>query len=620
MNDQNGSADSLADFRTNKRVVLLSLLALPIGVISAAVAKTLLWLIALITNFAFFLRLSAAPATPQQHYLGYWVVVVPVVGALIIGLMARYGSEKIRGHGIPEALEAILLGRSLIQPKVAILKPISSAISIGTGGPFGAEGPIIMTGGAFGSIFAQLFHLSAAERKTLLVAGAAGGMSAVFATPLAAVLLAVELLLFEWKPRSFIPVAVASVVAATLRRPLLGVGPIFPVQPHAALGAETLALALVVGISAGFASGFLTTLVYGCEDLFQRLPIHWMWWPAIGAVVVGLGGVINPGVLGVGYESIHALIRGELLGAALVGLLIAKAVVWSIALGSGTSGGVLAPLLIIGGALGALLGHWLPAGDAGLWAMVVMAAMMGGTMRSPLTGMVFVLELSHDLNALPALLVGSVAALGVTVLLLRRSILTEKLARRGQHIAREYSVDLLELTRVGEVMDKEPPVVSGDMTIAELSNRIANGDPFLSRRQGSLIVDKQSRLVGIITRGDLLRALRQDPSGAMTVLEAGEKDLIAAYPDEPLYHAIAVMLRHDIGRLPVVERNDPRKVIGYLGRASILAVRARLHEEEEIRDRGPIVPPLLKKKLDYFTNRELSNKEDEPLHVNEEKL
>ena len=597
MNHQNGTTDYLADFRTNKRVVLLTALALPIGAISALVAKALIWLIAVITNFSFFLRFSAAPITPQENHLGYWVILVPVAGALVIGLMARYGSEKIRGHGIPEALEAILLGRSLIQPKVAILKPISSAISIGTGGPFGAEGPIIMTGGAFGSIFAQLFHLTAAERKTLLVAGAAGGMSAVFATPVAAVLLAVELLLFEWKPRSFIPVAAASIVAALLRVPLLGAGPIFPVIAHGSMGGRDLAAALLVGVVTGLGSGLLTTLVYACEDLFQRLPIHWMWWPAIGAVVVGVGGVIDPRVLGVGYGTIHSLMRGELLGAALIGLLVAKAVVWSVALGSGTSGGVLAPLLIMGGALGALMGQWLP-GDPGLWAMVGMAAMMGGTMRSPLTGMVFLLELSHDLNALPALMVGSVAALGVTVLLLRRSILTEKLARRGQHIAREYSVDVMELMRVSEVMDHETPTIPSDLTVAALSDRIGQGDAVLARRQGTLILDPQNNLAGIITRGDVVKALRENPSGSMTVLEAGATQLIVAFPDEPLYDAVARMLKHDVGRLPVVERQNPRRAIGYLGRASILSARVRHHEEEEIRGRGPIMGSPSKDPID----------------------
>jgi chloride channel protein, CIC family len=593
MHGKTESADRLADFRTDKRVLLLSALALPIGAISALVAKALIWLIALITNLAFFHRFSASPSLPQDNHLGFWVILVPVIGALIIGLMARYGSEKIRGHGIPEALEAILLGRSLVQPTVAILKPISSAISIGTGGPFGAEGPIIMTGGAFGSIFAQLFHLSSAERKTLLVAGAAGGMAAVFATPIAAVLLAVELLLFEWKPRSFIPVAVASITAAALRVPLLGSGPIFLIAPHPGLGLSALGMALIVGLVVGFGSCLLTLLVYAWEDFFGRVPLHWMWWPALGALGVGLGGWIDPRVLGVGYETIRLLLKGELLGMALVSLLGLKALVWSIALGSGTSGGVLAPLLIMGGALGALLGQHVPVGEPGLWAMVGMAAMMAGTMRSPLTGMFFALELTHDLDALPVLLVGCVAALGVTVLLMRRSILTEKLARRGQHITREYSVDIFELMRVREVMDTEPPMIQADMQVAHLSDLIANGDPALSRRQGTLIVDRENRLAGIITRGDVVRALRQDHHAEMTVLDAGKTDLVVTYPDELLHDALEKMLKHDVGRLPVVEPGIPHKIVGYLGRSSILSARRRHHHEEEVRERAKIVESLL---------------------------
>ena len=581
--------DVLADFSTDRRVLLLCAFAVPIGAIGAVVAKALLWLIAVITNAAFFLRWSDAPVTPDMNHLGWWVVLVPVAGSLLIGLMARYGSEKIRGHGIPEALEAILLGRSLIDPKVAVLKPVSSAISIGTGGPFGAEGPIIMTGGALGSIFAQLFHLSAAERKTLLVAGAAAGMAGIFATPIAAVLLAVELLLFEWKPRSFIPVSIAAMVASILRIPLLGAGPIFAVIPHAVLTPQLLGFALVIGVLVGLGSGALTALVYACEDLFAKLPVHWMWWPALGGLVVGIGGVIDPRVLGVGYETIHRLMQGNLLGLTLVSLLVIKAIIWAVALGSGTSGGVLAPLLMIGGAIGALVGAATGVGDPGLWAMVGMASMMGGTMRSPLTGMVFVLELSHDVAALPALLIGSVAALCVTVLLLRRSILTEKLARRGQHIAREYSVDVFELARVADVMDRNPPVVSATLTVAALSDRIARGDPLLSSRQGTILLDETGRLAGIITRGDLLNCLQEGSTATTTVLDAASTDVAVTYPDETLQEAIGTMLKRGIGRLPVVAREDPGRVVGYLGRADILAARSRLHEEEELREKGPLL-------------------------------
>ncbi|HEU6447357.1 MAG TPA: chloride channel protein [Verrucomicrobiae bacterium] len=573
-------------------MILLSVLALPIGIIGALVAKALLWLIAVITNLCFFHRFSAEFISPEQNHLGWWVLPVPVAGALIIGLMARYGSEKIRGHGIPEALEAILLGRSLINPTVAVLKPLSSAISIGTGGPFGAEGPIIMTGGAFGSLFAQLFHLTAAERKTLLVAGAAAGMSAVFATPIAAVLLAVELLLFEWKPRSFIPAAVASVVASVLRVPLLGAAPMFAVTAHLAPGVNELTGALMIGLAAGIGSWLLTTVVYAFEDGFLKLPIHWMWWPAIGAVAVGIGGIIEPRVLGTGYDTIHALMRGQIVGGLLIGLLIAKALVWAIALGSGTSGGILAPLLIIGGALGALLGHWLPTGDTGLWAMISMGAIMGGTMRSPFTGMIFILELTHDWNILPALFIASISALGVTVLVLRRSILTEKLARRGQHIAREYSVDLFELMRVGDAMDRNVPTVSVEMTVGELADEVAGGNPAFCRRQGMFIVDAEQKLSGVITRGDLMRALENDLN--LSVLEAGKTDLVVSYPDELLNDAIAKMLRHKIGRLAVVKRDEPHRIVGYLGRGDILGARMRFHEEEETRGKGPLTDKLKK--------------------------
>ncbi|MGE5853633.1 MAG: chloride channel protein [Deltaproteobacteria bacterium] len=593
--------DRLADFTRDTRVLLLSGMALIIGSLSAVVAWVLVWLIATITNLSFYGQFSAKFQSPEHHHLGYYMILVPVIGGLIIGVMARYGSDKIRGHGIPEALEAILFGRSQMEPKVAILKPLSSAISIGTGGPFGAEGPIIMTGGAVGSIFAQFFHLSAAERKTLLVAGASGGMAAIFASPVSAALLAVELLLFEWRPRSFIPVAIAAVAAAALRVPLLGAGPIFPVQPHAILNAEGLVFAFLVGIVAGLGSGLLTTLVYAFEDLFNKLPIHWMWWPAIGGLFIGIGGLIEPRVLGVGYETIYELLRGHIVGAALLGILIGKSLVWSLALGSGTSGGVLAPLLMMGGALGAGLAKFIPIGDTGVWALIGMAGMMGGTMRSPLTAMIFALELTQDLNLLPGLLAGCVAAHGVTVLLLRRSILTEKVARRGYHVMREYGVDPLTMVRVGEVMDKNPPVIPAKMPLAELSDRIARSDPEVSRHEGLLLVDEKQQLAGIITRGDVIRALAEDGHNEITVSAAGSHNVIVSYADELLYEAVSKMVHNNIGRLPVVSRRDPRRIVGYIGRSNLMAGRLRHFEDEYVRERrflrrrdvqaGALAPP-----------------------------
>jgi CIC family chloride channel protein len=588
MNRSNASkaSDTLADFTRDRRIIPLSLMAIIIGAMSAVVADALVWLIAVITNLAFYQHFSSLFQSPLKNHLGYVVVIIPIIGGLIVGFMARYGSDKIRGHGIPEALESILFGSSRMELRVAILKPLSSAIAIGTGGPFGAEGPIIVTGGAFGSLFAQLFHLSSAERKTLLVAGAAGGMSAIFATPVAAILLAVELLLFEWKPRSLIPVALSSAVAAALRVPLLGNGPIFPVALHAFLNGPGLVVAFLVGTAAGLFACLLTIAVYGIEDLFEKLPIHWMWWPAIGGTVVGIGGLIEPHVLGVGYDTIHQLLRGQIVGTVILGILIGKFIVWSVALGSGTSGGILAPLLMMGGALGAFVAPSIPMGDTGLWATVGMTSVMAGAMGSPLTAMIFALELTHDMNLLPALLVGSIAAHGVTVFLTPRSILTKKVTRRGYHISREYSIDPLTVFRVWEVMDVNPPTVSASMKVAELSRRITVRDHELNRKQATLIVDDEGRLAGIITRNDLLRALETDTAHAMTVLDAGTRTLIVAHPDELLLDAVVKMAQHNIGRLPVVSRDNHAEIVGYIGRSSVMAARRKKIEDEELRERG----------------------------------
>jgi H+/Cl- antiporter ClcA/CBS domain-containing protein len=580
------SQSRLGDFSTNARLLLLTPMAAVVGIFSALVAYALVWLIGVITNLVYYQRFSPHLVSPADNHLGVVAIFIPMVGGLLIGLLARYGSEKIRGHGIPEAMEAILIGQSRMSAKVALLKPLSSAISIGTGGPFGAEGPIIMTGGAFGSLFAQAFHLSAAERKTLLVAGAAAGMAAIFATPLAAVLLAVELLLFEWKPRSFIPVAAASAVAAALRVPLLGPGPIFPIAPHPAMSWQELACSVPVGIVAGFGSGLLTWLVYTAEDGFAKLPFHYMWWPIIGGFFVGLGGLFFPRALGVGYDTIADLLSGHLTGTTVLGLMTTKALIWAIALGSGTSGGVLAPLLIMGGALGSVEAGWLGIGDASLWATIGMASMMGGTMRSPLTAVAFMLELTDDIRVLPGLLIACAAAHAVTVLVMRRSILTEKVARRGYHVMREYIVNPLARVRVEDVMERDAPTLPEDQRLDAILRRLAAHDPVLGRRYAWPVVDAAGKLTGIVTRGDLVRMLERDDSGEMTVLEAGTRDLVVTYPDEVLEQAVDKMVRHDIGRLPVVDRADPTRLLGYFGRTGIAAGWRQVIEEEKVQDDG----------------------------------
>ena len=454
----------LGDFTTDRRVLILIGMAALVGAGGVAAAWALLRAIAFVTNLVWFHTLSFQSVSLANAETNWWMVAAPALGGLAIGLMARFGSEKIRGHGIPEAIEAILIGQSRMSPKVALLKPLSSAISIGTGGPFGAEGPIIMTGGALGSLFAQCFSLSAAERKTLLVAGAAAGMTAIFGTPIAVVLLAVELLLFEWKPRSLIPVITACVVADALRPFVIGSGPLFPFSGTLALSGWELVICVGVGVVAGLQSGLLTGLLYKAEDLFGALPIHWMWWPALGGLAVGLGGLIEPKALGVGYDVIADLLTGHVTAKAVALILVVKSIIWMIALASGTSGGVLAPLLVFGGCLGWLEGQFLP-GDSGAWALLGMAAMMGGTMRSPLTGVLFAAELTGDFTLLTPLMIVTGAAYAVTVLMLKRSILTEKIARRGQHIVREYSVDPFELLRVGEVMVRKVDTLPGNMPL-----------------------------------------------------------------------------------------------------------------------------------------------------------
>ncbi|HEV2672366.1 MAG TPA: chloride channel protein [Gemmatimonadales bacterium] len=574
------------DFTANPRVLVLAAMAAVIGVISAFVALGLAWLISFFTNVFYYGHFTARGlASPAGHHLGAWSVLIPIGGGLIIGLMARYGSEKIRGHGIPEALEAILIGRSRMEPKVAVLKPLSSALAIGTGGPFGAEGPIIMTGGAFGSLFAQAFHMSAPERKTLLVAGAAGGMAAIFSAPVAAVLLAVELLLFEWKPRSFIPVATAAAVAGTLRVPLMGPGPIFLTHAHAPLAIHGLAAAALLGVIAGFGAGGLTWLVYTSEDLFRRLPIHWMWWPAIGGVAIGVGGLLYPRALGVGYDVIRDLLNGRLMGAFVLGLLVTKALIWALALGSGNSGGVLAPLLLMGGALG-VLGAPLVPGDPGVAAALGMGAMMAGAMGAPFTAIAFVAEVTHDINLLPGLLIACMAADAVTVLLLKRSILTEKLQRRGHHVTREYIINPLQLLTVAEVMEQDVPAVPASLPVDGLFERLAEEDPVLARRQEWPLVDDNGKLVGLITRGDLVRALDDEDSEGATLFDVGSRQLIVTHPDELLEEATARMIANDIGRLPVVRRDDPARLIGLLGRAGVMAVWRYATREEQTRDPG----------------------------------
>jgi H+/Cl- antiporter ClcA/CBS domain-containing protein len=583
-NPRRAEAPRLADHSADWRMIMLALMAIVIGTGGALGAWLLVKMIALATNLFWYGRISFDAATITDASVGVLVLVIPVIGALLVGLMARFGSDKIRGHGIPEAIETILFGQSRLSLRVAILKPISSAISIGSGGPFGADGTIIMTGGAIGSLFAQCFHLSAAERKTLLVAGAAAGMTAIFGTPLAAILLAVELLLFEWKPRSFVPVVVATLVAFTWRPLLIRSGPMFPLVTGVPEGLWPLAAAAGIGLVVGLQAALLSSLLYGIEDLFHRLPIHWMWWPAIGAVVVGIGGLVDRHVLGAGYGNIADLLNASLALKVVVSLLVVKGIVWLVALGSGTSGGILAPLLILGGAAGYLLGQLLP-GDPGLWALIGMAGILSGAMRAPLTGAIFAVELTGQFGAVPATIAASGAAYAVSVLLMRRSILTEKIGRRGRHILQEYSVNQLDLAQASQIMTPEPATVPGSMTIAQAVDFFTNE----AQHRSYPVVDAQGKLLGLVSRTDAL-SWQADRAGDETPLGDVVSDATQpfAYPDTPGGAVADMIVESGVGRIPIVDP-ETRRVVGILSRQDLLKTRRSTIQAEFERTRhvGP---------------------------------
>ncbi|HEY7697327.1 MAG TPA: chloride channel protein [Vicinamibacteria bacterium] len=584
----------LSDFSIDRRVIAVSAIAVGIGALAAGAAALLLKLIDLFTNLFFFLRLSTEHVTPAQHQLGVWAVLVPVAGALVIGFMARFGSDRIRGHGIPEALESILLNGSKVEPKLAILKPSSAAISIGSGGPFGAEGPIIMTGGALGSLVAQFVHLTAAERKTLLVAGAAAGMSATFAAPVASVALAVELLLFELKPRSFVPVALASAVALVARVALLGPGPVFATPHHAAVtDLRTVGACAALGLAAGSISALMTKSVYFWEDRFQSLRLHWMWWPALGAIAVGLGGLLEPRALGVGYDVIGDFLQGMMPTGEILSLVVVKWAIWSIALGSGTSGGVLAPLLIVGSGLGGVADAVLPYEGAGFWPLISMGAILGAMMRAPLTGIVFAVELTHDYGALLPLLVACAVAHGFSSLVMKRSILTEKIARRGYHLTREYQVDPLEVLFVRDVM-RSAPAIPADSVPSQVAALLAGKGG--SRERLYAVVDPEGKLVGVATRVNLELWSRDGHESSIASLAV---EPVVAYADESLREIAYRMAETRRTRLPVVDREDPRKLLGLVTLRLLLSARLRHLEDEKRRERvftaGFMVPRSLRR-------------------------
>lgn len=572
---------SQSDFRPSVSILKLSLMAVFLGVAAAIVALVLYKMIALVTNLSFRQQWSLDFVAPGWQTSTWAILLAPLVGGLLVGLMARYGSERIRGHGIPEALEAILFRKSKMMLKVAVLKPLSAAIAIGTGGPFGAEGPIIVTGGAVGSLFGQMFYLTSMERRTLLVAGACAGMSATFGTPIAATLLAVELLLFELRPRSTIPVAIACFVADALRATWMGPGALFPVDVAFRLTPSVFAMAVACGFLAGLLATLLTALVYRVEDGFHKLPVHWMWWPLLGAVAVSIGGWIDPQTLGVGYDVIDKLLTGQMVGMAVLVFMLVKSVMWIIYLGSGTSGGVLAPLLALGAGLGALESLVFPGHGSLLWPLLGMGAILAGVMRLPFTSILFTLELTHNASALPALLITCTTAYGVSVFLMKRSILTEKVARRGFDVYREYSVDRLEHIPVKDVMTTDMLTVPGDLTVRELADRYFGPD---QKYRAFPVVDDSGGLLNVVNRQDVVQWLKDDPAGASRLADVVGKEPVIALPGESCQSVAVRAAVEKLDRVPVVAA-DRRTLLGMVTRYDLLKPYTHYHDEERVRER-----------------------------------
>jgi CIC family chloride channel protein len=556
----------------DRRILLISSLAVFLGVASAAASVVLVRLIAVITNIAFFQQFSFAETSPADNRLGLLVIVVPIVGAVIIGFMARYGSRAIRGHGIPEAMEQVLTNESRIPARVTFLKPLSAAISIGTGGPFGAEGPIIATGGALGSQFGQIISVTAAERKTLLAAGAAAGMAATFGSPVSAVLLAVELLLFEYRARSIIPVALASATAAGIRIAISGGSPVFAMPNIAAATLTALGFYAVLGCFMGVLAVAVTRLLYFIEDSFEKLPIHWMWWPAIGAVAVGVVGYFAPATLGVGYNNITDVLAGNLPAAAVLILATMKLISWSIALGSGTSGGTLAPMFTIGGAIGSLCGlgaAWaLPTWgiDPRVAALVGMAAMFGGASRAFLASAVFAFEATQQPLGLLPLLAGCSMAYLTSCLMMRHTLMTEKIARRGIRAPVDYVADVLDQILVREVASHAVVTLCADEKLLSVREWLALGAPEC-RHQGFPVLETSGALAGVVTRREILD---HQATPTSTVRQLLTRPLKFVYDDTTVRQAVEHMANHDIGRLPVVTRTAPPRLVGMLTRSDVV--------------------------------------------------
>ncbi|HOV45315.1 MAG TPA: chloride channel protein, partial [Ferruginibacter sp.] len=565
-----------------RRLLFISISAIVIAIGVSIIAKLLVHLIDLITNISFYGNFSFAPITPAENNLGLFVITIPVIGGLIIGLMAYYGSKAIRGHGIPEAMEQILTNKSKIKPTITYLKPISAAISIGTGGPFGAEGPIIASGGALGSTIGQIMKISNNERKILLAAGATAGMSAIFGSPIAGIFLAIELLLFEFSPRSIIPVSLACITGAAGHHFLFGPGVVFPIIDTIEPASNSaIAWYSALGIVVGLLSVLVTKIVYFIEDSFEKLPVHWAWWPMIGGIAVGIVGYFSPRTLGVGYNNIADILSGSVSMQLLLSLCILKFISWSVSLGSGTSGGTLAPLLTIGGAAGAIFGHvindYFP--QSGIYiplaALVGMAAMFAGASRAFITSIIFALETTGQSNALLPLLASCTGAYFLSYFIMDNTIMTEKIARRGINTPNSYEPDILEKLTVEQILTDNGIIISEENKIKEVREWLDLEPDY--KLNYFIISSNQGEYRGILSASNLYSNIHT-PENLVGSLIKRNKIYISL--NDSLKTAVETMAKENIDVLPVVS-NDDGTIIGILSYRDIIDTYKYSLEEHE---------------------------------------
>jgi CIC family chloride channel protein len=564
--------------RTNEVVTGLTL-AIVVGAIAGLGAVVFRWLISSVQTLFF---------SNGAEYLGfmgpYYIILLPAVGGLIVGLIIRYGAREAKGHGVPEVMEAAALKGGRIRPRVSLVKALASSICIGSGGSVGREGPIVQIGSSMGSTLGQWLGLSDEWVRTLLACGAAGGISATFNTPIGGVFFAMEVIMGRFISPKFGYVVISSVAAQFVAYAFLGSQPSFDIIPYEMVSYwETLSYA-VLGIAAALAATLFIRVLYKLEDFFDAWHIPEFLKPAIGGLGIGLIGLYSYDLFGVGYGnvfwvstmSVDQALLGEIALSSLAILLILKIAATSLTLGSGGSGGIFAPSLFIGAMLGGALGtvaHMLfPSyiAPSGAYALVGMAAVFAGATRASFTAIIMLFEMTRNYTIILPLMIAVVISTVISRALNRETIYTLKLVRRGVDLRQINKASPLREVTVEEAMTRDFPTVLPTMPIRELMAKLRH-----TGHHGFPVVDEKGELVGVVTIADVESAMAQERPSALTVKDIASRSVVVAYPDEYIHDVLVKLGTHDVGRIPVVERRNPKRLLGVLRRHDVLTAYSK---------------------------------------------